>query len=76
MIVFDLCAKFDYWDHKWDISIQKLKVKKYVYNFHFLGIYIKISFAPTFAGKCAFSFEISHDALAIVVLDHEINHNT
>ena len=38
MKVFDLCVKYYYWEYiiKRNFPVQKIKVKKYILNFHFL----------------------------------------
>ena len=72
MDVFDVCVTFYNCDfnNKRNIVVQKIKVKKLVLNLLFLKI--KLHLKNTYINTCrksALSFDISHDVVALVVLE-------
>ena len=73
MDVFDFHVKLYYCDfnNKRNIAVQKIKVKKLVLNLLLLQIklYKKKPLISTHAEEYALSFDISHDVVALVVLE-------
>ena len=72
MDVFDVCVKSYNCDfnNKRNIPVQKIKVGKLVLNQLFLQIKFHLKpLISTHAEKSALSFDISHDYVALVVLE-------
>ena len=72
MDVFDVCLKFCNCDfnNKQNIPVQNIKVRKLVLSLLFLQIKLHLETTDIMTcGKSALSFDISHDGVALVVLE-------